>query len=180
MLVDDEVNVVRALRRALSLELDPELEGCSLILEPFVSPREALLRAQHTAFDLVITDHQMPEMNGVELLVKLRALQPDAGRIILSGYASLEGMIAAINEARISRFIAKPWHDAELRAVVARELSLRRLMLENRRLADAVRLQQGMLSRQELALRRLEEESPGITKVNWGPDGSVLLDPDDE
>jgi two-component system probable response regulator PhcQ len=32
------------------------------------------------------------------------------------------------------------------------------------------------LSKQEMELRRLEQESPGITHVNWGPDGSVLLD----
>ena len=39
-------------------------------------------------------------------------------------------------------------------------------------------LKQGEISAQELALRRLEEEEPGITRVNWGPDGSVILDPD--
>ena len=48
--------------------------------------------------------------------------------------------------------------------------------LEERRLADERRVEKGVLSPQELALRRLEEQEPGITKVNWGPDGSVLLD----
>lgn len=51
--------------------------------------------------------------------------------------------------------------------------------MENQRLADIVRMQQGQLTKQELALRRLEEESPGITKVNWGADGSVIIDEND-
>ncbi|MDP2785450.1 MAG: response regulator, partial [Sulfurimicrobium sp.] len=50
---------------------------------------------------------------------------------------------------------------------------------DNQRLADQVRLQLGVISRQEMALRRLEEESPGITKVHWGADGSVIFDEDE-
>lgn len=177
MLVDDEVNILHALRRALNGMPESELEGHSLDIQLFTSPEEALQRADYTPYDLVMTDYRMPEMNGVEFLVRLRQVQPTAMRLILSGYADMEGLIGAINDAQIFRFLAKPWHDYELRAAVAQALSYRHLLMENLRLADLARVQQGKLTRQEMELRRLEEKHPGITKVNWGPDGSVLLDP---
>lgn len=180
MLVDDEVNILNALRRGLSSGPEAASEGHSLEIETFSSPIEALRRADYIPFDLVMTDYRMSEMNGVEFLVNFKQIQPNTVRLILTGYADLDGMIGAINDAQIFRFIAKPWHDFELRAAVMQALSFRYLMMENQRLADLVRAQQGRLTKQELELRRLEEQSPGITKVNWGPDGSVLLDLDDE
>lgn len=176
MLVDDEINILHAIRRVLSCLPELELEGHSIEIELFSSPLEALRRVEYVPYDLVITDYRMPEMNGVEFLVKLKSLQPNAMRLILSGYVDLDGLIGAINEAQIFRFIAKPWHDYELRAAVAQALSYRYLVMENQRLADLSRVQEGKLTKHELELRRLEEEHPGITKVNWGPDGSVLLD----
>ncbi|RJG01044.1 response regulator [Noviherbaspirillum sedimenti] len=176
MLVDDEANILQALRRVLHGMPENEIEGHSLEIQLFTSPVEALQRADYMPFDLVMTDYRMPEMNGVEFLVRLRQVQPTAMRLILSAYADRDGLVGAINEAQIFRFIAKPWNDYELRATVAQALSYRHLLMENLRLADLSRVQLGKLSKQEMELRRLEEEHPGITKVNWGPDGSVLLD----
>ena len=168
MIVDDEENILNALRRAL--------KGRGTV-EAYSSPKAALARAgEGIPFDVVISDYRMPEMDGVAFLNAFRAIQPDAERIILSGYADFDALIAAINQAGISRFIPKPWEDFELALAVDQASERRRLLLENRRLADLVRVQQGRLSRQELALRRLEEASPGITRVKWGPDGSVLLE----
>ena len=103
-------------------------------------------------------------------------LQPDAARLILSGYADLNGLIGAINDAGITRFISKPWNDYELIATLGQVLTLRELTLENQRLADQVRLEAGALSAEEIERKRLEAIEPGITRVIWGPDGSVLLD----
>ena len=50
------------------------------------------------------------------------------------------------------------------------------LTLENQKLADQTRVASGTISEEEVERKRLEAEEPGITKVNWGPDGSVLLD----
>jgi two-component system probable response regulator PhcQ len=180
MLVDDQVNILHALRRVLRAGPEADLDGHSWAVEIFSSPIEALQRADYIPFDLVIADYRMPDMNGVEFLVKLREIQPNTARLILSGYADLDGLIGAINDAQIFRFIAKPWDDRELRTAVMQALSFRRLMMDNQRLADLAREQQGKISKHELELRRLEEENPGITKVNWGPDGSVILDWDGE
>ncbi len=174
MLVDDEENILNALRRVL-LAGSGETNG-PFTVETFTTPEAALKRGESTAFDLVISDYRMPGMNGVEFLKAFKRMQPNVARLILSGYADLDGLIGAINEVQIYRFLGKPWHDYDLKSAIAQALAYRGMLLENQRLADQVRLQQGRLSRQELALRRLEEESPGITKVNWGPDGSVIID----
>jgi two-component system probable response regulator PhcQ len=177
MIVDDEQSIINALRRLL-LATPCSYGGViyPLQVESFVSPVAALERARHHTFDLVISDYRMPEMDGVEFLKQLRDTQPDAARLILSGYADLNALVGAINEARIFRFLSKPWSDYELVAAVAQALGYRNLLMENQRLADEMRVQRGKLSKLELEMKRLEALEPGITKVNWGPDGSVILD----
>ncbi|MBI5753312.1 MAG: response regulator [Hydrogenophilales bacterium] len=175
LLVDDEENILRALRRTLSVN---DGSAHQFDVEIFSSPAAALHRADEVKFDLVLSDYRMPEMDGVQFLRQFRDKQPDAARLVLSGYADLDGLIGAINEAQIFRFIPKPWHDAELRVTLTQALSYHALQAENRLLADRVRAQQGKLTRQEFELRRLETEHPGITKVNWGPNGEVMLDED--
>ncbi len=175
LLVDDEPHILRALQRLLRVGIkDAQQQPYSL--EAFTDPSEALRRAQEVHFALVVSDYRMPQMTGVEFLKGLRELQPDCARIILSGYADLNGLMAAINDVGIMRFISKPWNDHELLCGLSQILRIRELDLENRRLADLVRVQQGQLSAQELELRRLESLEPGLTKVNWGPDGSFLLE----
>jgi DNA-binding NtrC family response regulator len=177
LIVDDEDAILKALRRLLSLT--PCAAGdktYKLSVDTFCVPEEALARARFTAYDLVLSDYRMPGMDGVQFLKAFRELQPDCARLILSGYADLNGLIGAINEAGISRFLSKPWNDYELVAAIGQALALRDLTLENQRLADRTRLALGRISREELERKRLEAEEPGITKVIWGPDGSVLLD----
>lgn len=177
MLVDDEENILKALRRLFSSPSFQDSDNSRFQVEIFASPLQALQRAEAgVAFDLVISDYRMPEMDGVAFLKAFKAIQPTAERLILSGYADLEALVGAINEAQIFRFISKPWHDYELKSAVAQALAHRDLLRDNQLLADQVRLQRGVISRQEMALRRLEEESPGITKVHWGADGSVIFD----
>lgn len=179
MLVDDEIDILRALTRVLRLTPCVHAgEEFPLLLETFTSPVEALQRAHEVAFDLFMVDYRMPEMNGVALLQRIRELQPDAARLILTGYADLDALIGAINDANIERFIAKPWNDKELVAEMARSLAGHARRVQDRRLADEARAASNELSPEELERRRLEALEPGITRVKWGPDGSVLLDDD--
>ena len=173
MLVDDEPNVLKALERQLRA-VDRGAEPAYRI-EICTDPAAALERAAEETFDLVMSDYRMPQMDGVAFLRRWRRLQPDTARLILSGQTDLAGLLGAINSAGVMRFLCKPWDYAELVFAVENALLERGLLLENRRLADEVRVQRGIISAQEAELRRLEAESPGITRVNWGPDGSVLL-----
>lgn len=177
LVLDDETPILNALRRLLTRA--PCMAGdtvYSLHVDCFTSPAAALVQAGAVSYDLVLCDYRMPEMDGVQFLKAFRAMQPDCARLILSGYADLDGLIAAINDAGISRFLAKPWNDYELLAAIGQALALRDLTLENQRLADEMRLALGRITPQEAERRRLEAEEPGITRVTWGPDGSVMLD----
>ncbi len=179
LLVDDERGVLNALRRLLTIT-PCVFEGKTyrLRIDTFERPAEALAAVDHTAYALVVSDYRMPGMDGVRFLKAVRERQPDAVRFILSGYADLGALVGAINEAQISRFLAKPWNDYELTAAVAQALAYRDLQRETARLADERRREKNLLSAEELARRQLEAESPGITRVCWGADGSVILDPD--
>src|SRR3972149_647642 len=64
----------------------------------------------------------MPEMDGVELLGRIRQVSPDTVRVILSGYADADLIQSAINEGQIFRFASKPWDDAELRNMIRESL----------------------------------------------------------
>jgi len=177
LIVDDDESILKALRRLLAMTpCTVGEETFKLTVDSCTSPEEALEKARFTPYALVLSDYRMPGMNGVQFLKAFREIQPDASRLILSGYADLNGLIGAINEAGICRFISKPWNDYELTATLGQVLAMRELTQENQRLADQVRLAKGAISAEEIERKRLEAIEPGITHVTWGPDGSVLLD----
>src|SRR5476649_701672 len=179
LLVDDEVNILSALKRVLSGIPVDELDGERPVIETFSSPHDALNQINSVPVDLVISDYRMPEMSGIDFLLRAIEAQPNVARIILSGYADLDALVDAINKVQISRFISKPWHEFELRSAVVQALATRALSLDNQRLADLVQTKEASLIRQQTELSRLEAESPGITKIKRAPDGGILLDEDD-
>jgi two-component system, probable response regulator PhcQ len=153
-------------------EWRPRVDTCG-------SGAEALARAAEYAYDIAVSDYRMPGMDGVEVLRRMRELQPDCARVILSGYTDLNGLVGAINEARIDRFVAKPWNDFEFVSTLSQVLEIRALRMENEALADQMRCARGDMSAHELELKRLEAMEPGITKVQWGTDGSLVIGLDD-
>ncbi|MFT7776579.1 response regulator [Roseateles sp.] len=178
LLVDDEPAIlqalVRMLRRGNSDGRWPQLRT-----EVFTDPAAALARAREQAFALAISDFRMPGLNGAQFLAGLRDCQPDCRRVILSAHADFEGLIDAINSARIALFLSKPWHEAELLSAVHEQLEAHRHQQEMELLAERQRLAQGELSPQEAERRRLERLEPGITQVRWSSDGAYVLDPVD-
>lgn len=161
LVVDDEEQILRALRRSLSRE------GFKVF--PFSRPADALNAIKEIRPDIVLSDHLMPEMTGLEFLKVVRNRAPDTCRIMLTGHAEMQTAIDAINLGEIYRFLLKPWDDVELS--VALSLGLERLDLEreNRKLAAMVRLQQ-------MRLDAMEREHPGLTQVRRDHDGAILLD----
>ncbi|MDD2740318.1 response regulator receiver protein [Methylomonas lenta] len=166
LLVDDEANILKALARVLK-HYSITTASCG---------PEALLLAAANEFDIVISDYKMPEMDGISFLEKFMTIQPNAIRMIVTGYADLDTAQNAINMLGVFRFINKPWNNLEILNAIEKGLELKRILQENKELADQVRQQQAQLNHQESILKALEAEEPGITKVNWAADGSIILD----
>lgn len=125
LLVDDEPHVLSALTRTLRRGTTDGLWP-AVQIDTFTDPGAALAHAETCSVDLAISDFRMPGMNGARFLSQLRQRQPEAGRMMLSGEADFDGLTDAVNSARISLFLAKPWNEAELLAAVHELLEERR------------------------------------------------------
>ncbi len=171
-IVDDEPNILRSLARVLRSD-EWQLECCS-------DPHEALEALQYNEYGLIISDYQMPGLDGVTYLRFARQRQPEAVRMVLTGQADRSAMMKAINQAEVHRFLVKPWDEYELRAAVHSALSLYRMRKENQNLIAQLSRQQTILNAQKQELLRLERDHPGLIQVNRDSDGSILIDEQDE
>lgn len=111
LIVDDEPNVLSAIRRTFRNE--------SYNILTASGGEEALEILASTDINLIISDYKMPGMSGGELLKRVRKAKPDCIRILLTGYADTDAVMAAIKEGVVYRFILKPWNDDDLRITVA-------------------------------------------------------------
>lgn len=71
------------------------------------------LQQRNDAVALLLVDHRMPQMNGIETLVEAMKLYPDAKRVLLTAYADTDAAIKAINEVQLNHYLLKPWHPPE-------------------------------------------------------------------
>lgn len=105
LVVDDEPDVCDSvhdlLRREFRvLKANGASEGMRLLSEEEVH--------------IIMTDQRMPKVSGVELLTSASNHRPDAIRMLFTGFADLESIIAAINQGHIYQFLKKPWQPEEL------------------------------------------------------------------
>lgn len=107
VIVDDDKIVTSTLKTLLGVE---GISGANY----FNNPELALEFIRENEPDLVVSDFLMPEMNGIEFLVKAKELYPSLSTILLTGYADKENAIKAINEVGIYKYIEKPWDNTDL------------------------------------------------------------------
>jgi DNA-binding NtrC family response regulator len=124
LIVDDEPMVTRTLQGVLRMDGGME---CTAVNRP----AEGLELLGKESFDVILSDFIMPELDGLEFLSRARELQPEASRILLTGYADKESAIRSINEIGLYQYIEKPWHNQQLlmllRNAAERTCLLRRL-----------------------------------------------------
>ena len=82
------------------------------------SAHDGYLIMQREEVHIVMSDQRMPQITGVELLTKVKSRYPQAIRMLFTGYADLESIIAAINQGHIFQFMKKPWQPEELQVAV--------------------------------------------------------------
>jgi len=160
LVVDDELPVRLALTRVLG-EAGYSVLGTD-------SGREALELFEKHPIDLVISDHHMPEMSGIDLLKLVRVRHPHVVRIILTGDKDPELTFRSINEGEVYRFIKKPWDNTMLRVTIYFAFETIQLEEENRRLVAALRRQMNFL-------KDLERDFPYLAALTRDEDAQLLL-----
>jgi two-component system cell cycle sensor histidine kinase/response regulator CckA len=129
LIVDDEAPQMRALHDTL------EAEGYSAV--GFTSPAGALAALREQAFDLVITDLTMPEMDGVTFLHAAFEIDPTLVGIVMTGHGTLDTAVQAMRAGALD-YILKPFRLSAILPVLGRALAVRRIRRENIELHQAV------------------------------------------
>lgn len=127
LIVDDEEDNLALLHRTLRHEYN---------VIKTTSPLNALKLLQEGGADIIISDHKMPEMDGVEFLKRTYDLSPNSIRLLVTAYSDTSILIGAINYAKIYRYIKKPWEPAELLLIISTAIEYFQLKRENDRLID--------------------------------------------
>ncbi len=107
MVIDDEAIVCKMTK--LVLEKD------GYLVETFPSAKPALERLDEEHFDLVVTDLKMRDIDGMEVLRKVKSKCADTKVIMITAFASLDSAVEAIRE-KVDDFFAKPIKISELKA----------------------------------------------------------------
>jgi DNA-binding NtrC family response regulator len=115
MILDDEPIVGERLRSTL--------EKVRLDLETFTDPQEAIRRFSEKKFQLLITDLKMKELDGIEILKRVKQVSPETLVIIITGFATVDTAKEALKIGAYD-FIAKPFKLSQLRDLVVKALGL--------------------------------------------------------
>jgi len=161
LIVDDEEMVLKAMLRAL------RQEDYKIITAQSGEQGLALLEAHEVS--LVVSDYNMPGMDGLAFLKEVKKASPQALTVMLTGVGDIEVAMHAINEVGVYKFILKPWDDADFKVTIRRALESLELVMQRDSLLEQVKTRDALL-------QELEREHPGITRVERDDDGYIISD----
>jgi response regulator RpfG family c-di-GMP phosphodiesterase len=129
--LDDEPYVLDGLKRFLRVQYD---------VTTTTDPHAALaMLAEDPAnpIAVIVSDMRMPELTGIEVLERAKAVAPDTTRVLLTGDADIHGAVAAINQGHVFRFLLKPCPQQDLKSTVGAAAEQHRLVRAERELLEA-------------------------------------------
>jgi DNA-binding NtrC family response regulator len=129
-ILDDEKRMVEILQMVL------RKEGYETV--GFNEPESALRHLSDRGADLLLTDLRMPGADGVEVLRRTRAIDPELPVILLTAHATVATAVEAMRQGAFD-YVEKPFDNDELKALVRRALDVTRLSRENRYLRAELR-----------------------------------------
>ncbi|MCG8636496.1 MAG: sigma-54 dependent transcriptional regulator [Desulfobacterales bacterium] len=165
LVVDDEKDMTRLLQRTL----EPEL-NCKVTMAFSGEMALNVVQQSDVIFDLVISDIRMPEMDGFELLDRLKKNHPDLTVVMLTAYGNIESAVAAIKKGAYD-FISKPFEQDEIIFKIQKALERSRLLNENKRLQQAFKKESLPLIGQSPAMEKVFEKISLVA----GSDVTVLI-----
>ena len=122
------------------LLVDDEEDNLALLYRTFrtrynvlktTSPLEAIKLVKENDISIVISDHKMPEMDGIELLQNIQQYDPEIIRILVTAFSDASILIESINKAQIYQYVKKPFNPHELSVIVERAIDYRQLRENN-------------------------------------------------
>lgn len=123
LIVDDDGEILTVLKELLKQE-GYHVDICQ-------DPHQALPMLEGRKYCCIISDQYMPGMAGLDLLNAAQAIQPNATRILLTGQATLQVALDAINKGDLFRFVRKPWAQEDLTTTISNAVSRYLLLEEN-------------------------------------------------
>ena len=111
--VDDDPDVLRAVERDLRKRYSDRYRVMSADSGPAALNILARLSQRSEPVALLVADHRMPHMNGIEFLTAAIREFPDVRRVLLTAYADTEAAIGAINVVKLDHYLLKPWDPPE-------------------------------------------------------------------
>jgi response regulator RpfG family c-di-GMP phosphodiesterase len=170
LIIDDEPHVCDSVSDLLRREFRVLKANCA---------QDGYRIMQQEEVHIVMSDQRMPQISGVELLTKVKARYPQAIRMLFTGYAELESIIAAINQGHIYQFLKKPWQPDELLSAVRQAAlefdRLETMALEREHLADEVKHLSERVTALEIEVKRLHlvsRNNSGSAPAGATPHGS--------
>jgi DNA-binding NtrC family response regulator len=122
LIADDEEIVIRSCLRIL--------DGDDFQVEAVQDGREALRKIEENLYDVMILDIMMPNMDGLEVLRRVKETHPNVDVIMITGLSQIDTAVQAMKLGAFD-YISKPFEPDELKLVVQRALERRRLLQEN-------------------------------------------------
>jgi DNA-binding NtrC family response regulator len=111
LVLDDEPIVCK--------RLQPALEKLGFAVDTFTQSVEAMHQVQQSAYDIVITDLKMKEIDGMRFLEEVKKQRPQTEVIVITGFATMETAKQSFQKG-VFDFIAKPFKLSEIQDVVNR------------------------------------------------------------
>lgn len=130
LIVDDDESICR------SLKLIFNRQGYKVDIA--VTGQEAIGKLQDKSFNLVLLELKLPDTEGIGLIKHFTKVNPDMGIIIITGYASLETAVRAVNEGVVA-YITKPLDIKEVLAKIKKILKKQRIVIRNKKLLEVAR-----------------------------------------
>jgi CheY-like chemotaxis protein len=146
------------------------------------SGEEGLRTLYRQPIALVLSDHRMPGMTGVDFLTRVRELDPKTIRVLVTAYGDAETLGVAINDGSIYRYVPKPWEADELRLTIKRSIEVYALDREREALVRELTAvnQIAQTINQELDLGPLLDQLLHAITEELGFDAAAILFLDDD
>ena len=139
LFVDDEPNILNSLKRLFFADNDINVHTA-------LTAREGAQILKSESIDLVVSDERMPKIKGSEFVHFIKRKYPDTLRIILTGFAEMTSIMAAVNKGEVYRYLIKPWNDNELKMTIRKALEHSYILKKNKEMQEMINIRNDELN----------------------------------